>query len=49
MAAGQDRIKKQRINIGLEVPAVHLDGKLISQYQRNSKGIMLIVIQVVEE
>ena len=44
MAAGQDGIEEQRINIGLEIPAVHLDGELVPQNQGDSKRVMLIVI-----
>ena len=29
MAAGEDGIEEQRVDIGLEVPAVHLDTELI--------------------
>ena len=44
MAAGQDGIEEQRINIGLEIPAVHLDGELVPQNQGDGQRAMLIVI-----
>ena len=44
MPTGQDGIQEQRINIGLKVPAVHLDAELIPQHQRYSECIMRIVI-----
>ena len=47
VSAGQQRIEKQRINIALEIPAVHLDAELIAQHQRHGEGIMLLVILAV--
>ena len=44
MAAGEDGIEKQRVDVGLEIPAVHLDGKLIPQDQSDSEGVVLVVI-----
>ena len=44
MAAGQDGIEEQRIDIRLKVPAVHLDAELVPQHQRNGKRIMFVII-----
>ena len=44
MAARQNRIEKQRVNIGFKIPAVHLDAKFIAKHQRNGQRIMLIII-----
>ena len=47
MAAGQQGIEKQRIDVALEIPAVHLDTELITQHQRNGEGVMLLIILAV--
>ncbi len=44
MATGEDRIEKQRVYIGLEIPAVHLNRKLITQNEGDGEGVILIVI-----
>ena len=44
VAAGQDGIQEQRVNIGFEVTAVHLDTELVPQNQGNCQGIVLIVV-----
>ena len=44
MAARQNGIEKQRVNIGFEIPAVHLNAKFIAKHQRNGQCIMLVII-----
>ena len=44
MAASQNGIEKQRVDIGLEVSAVHLDGEFITKNESNGKSIVFIVI-----
>ena len=47
VAAGQNSIQEQRVDVGLEVPAVHLHRELIPQDQGNGEGVVLVVIFLV--
>ena len=44
VTACQKRVEKQRINITLEVPAIHLDAEFIAQHQCYRQGIVFFVI-----
>ena len=44
VAAGQQGIEEQRVDVALEVPAVHLDAELVAQHQRDGERVMLSVI-----
>ena len=47
MSAGKQGIQKQRINVTLKVSTIHLNAELVTQHQRDSEGIMLLVILTV--
>ena len=44
VAASKDSIEKKRVDIGLEVAAVHLNAELVAQNQRDSEGVVFVVI-----
>ena len=44
MAASQNGIQKQRVNVGFEVPAIHLYAELVTEDKRYRQGIVFIVI-----
>ena len=47
MAAGQQSVEEQRVNVALEVPAVHLDAELVTQHQCDGERVVLPVILAV--
>lgn len=44
MPTGQYGIQEQRVDIGLEIPGIHLNAEFITQDQGDGQGIMVIVI-----
>ena len=46
MSARQNRIQKQRVDVRLEIPTVHLDRELIAKYKCNRQSIVFIIIRL---
>ena len=44
MAASEDSVQEERVNIGLKVAAVHLNAELVAQNQRDGEGVVFVVV-----